>query len=281
MEANPTQAVLNNVQGTSNLAELALEYGVSRFVNISTDKAVNPTSVMGASKRVAEEVVAAAGRRGNRRCVFVSVRFGNVLGSRGSVIPVFMDQIRRGGPVTVTDPEMQRYFMTIPEAAQLVLQAGAIAANGRVYVLDMGAPVRIVDLAHDLILLSGLNPDKDIKIEFTGLRPGEKMYEELLTAEEGTDATVHEKIFIARNPAGNADLTDALRRLYRAAEAGDAAAVRVQLAEIVPTFKSPGTASLPHGTPVVTPHALPAAERRASVESGAQSIGRLRLAAAS
>ena len=236
MESNPSQAVLNNIQGTQNLAGLALAHGVVRFVNISTDKAVNPTSVMGASKRVAEEVVAAAGRRGSRRCVFASVRFGNVLGSRGSVIPVFMDQIRRGGPVTVTHPDMLRYFMTIPEAAQLVLQAGANAENGRVYVLDMGAPVRIVDLARDLILLAGLDPERDIAIEFSGLRPGEKMFEELLTAEEGTDATTHQKIFIARNPVGTRDIRSELARLYAAAEAGDARAVRALLAEIVPTF---------------------------------------------
>jgi FlaA1/EpsC-like NDP-sugar epimerase len=158
MEANPDQAVFNNVGGTRNLVKFALEYGVERFVNVSTDKAVNPTSMMGASKRVAEEVVACAARQAAPGQQFVSVRFGNVLGSRGSVIPFFKEQIKRGGPVTVTHAEMTRYFMTIPEASQLVLQAGGLGENGSVFVLDMGEPVKIIDLAHDLIRLSGLEP---------------------------------------------------------------------------------------------------------------------------
>ena len=197
MEANPEQAVWNNVGGTRNVAELAVAYGVERLVNISTDKAVNPTNVMGASKRAAEMVVAETARQCHS-CTMVSVRFGNVLGSRGSVVPLFRDQIRRGGPVTVTHPDMVRYFMTIPEAAQLVLQAGAFAENGRVYVLDMGDPVRIADLARDLVMLSGFEPDRDIQITFSGTRPGEKLFEELLLAEEGTEPSPHEKIHVAR-----------------------------------------------------------------------------------
>lgn len=196
MESNPEEAVTNNVFGTRNIAEAAHRVGARKFVMISTDKAVNPTSVMGASKRLAEIVVQMIGRQSSTK--FVSVRFGNVLGSRGSVVPLFERQIRRGGPVTVTHPDMQRYFMTIPEAVQLVIQAGAMGKGGEVFVLDMGQPVKIVDLAKDLIRLNGLEPDVDIAIEFCGLRPGEKLFEELLTAEEGTDATTHERIFVAR-----------------------------------------------------------------------------------
>jgi FlaA1/EpsC-like NDP-sugar epimerase len=196
MEGNPEEAVTNNVFGTRNVAEAAHQVGARKFVMISTDKAVNPTSVMGASKRLAEIVVQMIGRQSSTR--FVSVRFGNVLGSRGSVVPLFERQIRKGGPVTVTHPEMQRYFMTIPEAVQLVIQAGAMGKGGEVFVLDMGRPVKIVDLAKDLIRLNGFEPGVDIAIEFSGLRPGEKLFEELLTAEEGTDATTHERIFVAR-----------------------------------------------------------------------------------
>lgn len=198
MEENPGQAVLNNIGGTSNVANLALEYHVKYFVNISTDKAVKPSSVMGASKRLAEYIVQQAAAKANSDQVFVSVRFGNVLGSRGSVVPIFRKQIEKGGPVTVTDPRMKRYFMTIPEASQLVLQAGALNINGAVFILDMGEPVLIVDMARDLIRLSGLEPDKDIKIVFTGMKPGEKLFEELMTDEEGTDLTQHAQITMAR-----------------------------------------------------------------------------------
>lgn len=195
MEIQPMAAVLNNIYGTRNVADVAGRHGVERFVMISTDKAVNPTSVMGATKRVAEKVIIAMNDTYDTK--YITVRFGNVLGSRGSVIPLFKKQIEAGGPVTVTDPEMTRYFMTIPEASQLVLQAGAMGKGGEVFLLDMGEPVKIIDLARNMIRLSGLEPDKDIHIKITGLRPGEKKYEELLTSEEGTNRTNHTKIFEA------------------------------------------------------------------------------------
>ena len=240
MEGNPDEAVFNNVGGTLNLVDLALAHGVERFVNISTDKAVNPTSVMGATKRVAEYVVGRAATYAEPGHSFVSVRFGNVLGSRGSVVPLFNQQIAAGGPVTVTDPEMKRYFMTIPEAAQLVLQAGGLGTNGRVYVLDMGEPVKIVDLARDLIQLSGFEPDVDIPIVFNGIRPGEKLFEELLTAEEGTDSSRHEKIFVARKQAvEGGELGLHLDALFEAARSRDPLTIMEALASIVPTHMLP------------------------------------------
>lgn len=196
MEYQPVEAVKNNVWGTKVVAEAADKYAVESFVMISTDKAVNPTSVMGCTKRVAEMYVQSMNSVSNTR--FVAVRFGNVLGSRGSVIPLFKKQIAKGGPVTLTHPDMKRYFMTIPEASQLVLQAGAMAKGGEVFVLDMGEPVKIYDLARDLITLSGLIPEVDIPIKITGLRPGEKLFEELLSAEDGTEKTAHNKIFTAK-----------------------------------------------------------------------------------
>jgi FlaA1/EpsC-like NDP-sugar epimerase len=196
MEDNPSEAIKNNVFGTLNLSECADKYGVQRFVMISTDKAVNPTNIMGATKRMCEMIVQAMDKISNTE--FVAVRFGNVLGSNGSVIPLFKKQIAKGGPVTLTHKEITRFFMTIPEAAQLVLQAGAYAKGGEIFVLDMGKPVKIYDLACDLIKLSGFEPEKDIKIEVTGLRPGEKLYEELLMSEEGLGETRHEKIFVGR-----------------------------------------------------------------------------------
>lgn len=208
MERNPEEALKNNVMGTYNLADAADKVGVKTFVLISTDKAVNPTSIMGASKRTAEMVIQSLDKRSHTR--FVAVRFGNVLGSRGSVIPTFKKQIANGGPVTVTHPEMIRYFMTIPEAAQLVIQAGAMAKGGEIFILDMGKPVKIVDLAEDLIRLSGFEPHEDIKIEFTGIRPGEKLYEELLTAEEGTTSTTHSRIFVAKPNGINSQVLEEL-----------------------------------------------------------------------
>ncbi len=194
MESNPTEAVKNNILGTRSLGEVAGEAGVEAFIQISTDKAVRPTSVMGASKRAAELAVQDLNPRYATR--FVSVRFGNVLGSAGSVIPLFREQILKGGPVTVTHPDMVRYFMTIPEAAQLVLEAGAMGEGGEIFVLDMGEPVRIFDMAKDMITLFGLKPFDDIDIVFTGMRPGEKLFEELNTEGENITKTRHPKIFI-------------------------------------------------------------------------------------
>tara|TARA_R100000951_G_scaffold64039_5_gene54122 strand:+ start:28124 stop:30013 length:1890 start_codon:yes stop_codon:yes gene_type:complete len=236
MEENPSQAIFNNVMGTRNLINLSVEHHISHFVNISTDKAVNPTSVMGASKRIAEHIVEWGSSQAKNGEIFVSVRFGNVLGSRGSVIPIFKDQIQKGGPVTVTHPDMVRYFMTIPEASQLVLQAGALNNNGAVYVLDMGDPVNIEKMARDLIKLSGLEPDLDVKIKHTGIRPGEKLFEELLTAEEGTDMTRHEKIFMARKHGVLDNLEQRLNQLKKVAESGNKELIKEAIYNFVPTY---------------------------------------------
>ncbi|MGI1658524.1 MAG: polysaccharide biosynthesis protein [Desulfitobacterium sp.] len=236
MEKNPEEALKNNVMGTSNLAEAADEVKVKTFVLISTDKAVNPTSVMGTTKRVAEMVIQSMDKRSQTK--FVAVRFGNVLGSRGSVIPTFKRQIAKGGPVTVTHPDMVRFFMTIPEASQLVIQAGSMAEGGEIFILDMGQPVKILDLARDLISLSGFEPDVDIKIKFTGMRPGEKLYEELLTAEEGTSATKHKRIFVAKPNNINVSQLEELIHLIR--ERGSYLTreeVIAQLQSVVPTFR--------------------------------------------
>lgn len=213
MEINTEEAVRNNIEGSKNVIDLASRYGVKRFVFISTDKAVNPSSVMGSTKRVVEIYLQQKARNCDS-CVYCAVRFGNVLGSQGSVVEIFKRQIVAGGPVTVTDPEMKRYFMTIPEAVQLVIQAGALGRGGEIFVLDMGEPVKIVDLARDMIILSGLKPERDIKIEFTGLRPGEKLYEELFSDRENFDLTRHERIFIAPDSTFNeAEIQEELGRL--------------------------------------------------------------------
>ncbi len=236
METNPEEAVKNNVFGTLKLIEVADKYHVKNFVQISTDKAVNPTNVMGATKRICEMLIQMMGMRSKTN--FVAVRFGNVLGSNGSVIPLFKEQIRTGGPVTVTHPDIIRYFMTIPEAVSLVLTAGSIAKGGEIFILDMGEPVKIKVLAENLIRLSGYKPHEDIKIEYTGLRPGEKLYEELLLNEEGITKTDNKKIYIGRPiEFDNEALFRHLKNLYYAAYRNDKDEVEQLIAEIVPTFK--------------------------------------------
>jgi FlaA1/EpsC-like NDP-sugar epimerase len=237
MEDAPDEAVKNNVFGTVNVAQMAHACGAERFVFISTDKAVRPSSVMGASKRVAELVVRELARRSKTR--FTAVRFGNVLGSAGSVVPLFKEQIERGGPVTVTHPDCTRYFMTISEAVGLVLLAG-LGGHGELCVLDMGQPIRIADLASHMITLAGLVPDVDIPIRFTGLRPGEKLSEALLTEEEEQTRTVRNKICVAQSPPPPADLGVRLARLQQAADGGDGEQVRAALRDIVPSFKPLG-----------------------------------------
>ena len=233
MESNPGEAVKNNVFATRELGELAGEYGVDVFVLVSTDKAVRPTSIMGATKRVAELVVQDLNRRFATR--YVAVRFGNVIGSAGSVVPVFREQIRKGGPVTVTHPDMVRYFMTIPEAAQLVLQAGAIGQGGEIFILNMGEPVCILDLAKEIIALSGLRPFEDIEIVFTGLRPGEKLFEELETSDEQIVRTRHPKIFIGRIAAyPEAKVSEALERLMFFTRDGEERELRRYINALLP-----------------------------------------------
>lgn len=236
MEENPTEAIKNNVFGTLNVAECADKYEVERFVMISTDKAVNPTNIMGASKRMCEMIIQAMDKKSDTE--FVAVRFGNVLGSNGSVIPLFKKQILQGGPVTVTDKDITRYFMTIPEAAQLVLQAGAYAEGGEIFVLDMGKAVKIYDLAYDLIRLSGFEPNKDIKIEITGLRPGEKLYEELLLKEEGLNKTKNKKIFVGRPTFNNMEaLKKGFDELRAIIEYGSREELLRKVEELVPTYR--------------------------------------------
>jgi FlaA1/EpsC-like NDP-sugar epimerase len=238
MEWNPVEAVKNNVFGTRIVADLSSRYGVTSFVMISTDKAVNPTSVMGAAKRAAEIYVQALSQRSKTR--FVTVRFGNVLGSAGSVIPIFQEQIARGGPVTVTHSEMRRYFMTIPEACQLVLEAGSMGRGGEIFILDMGEPVRIVDLARDLIALSGLREGEDIEIVFSGVRPGEKLFEELSADAEMADKTRHPKIFVGRIQPQKWETAMAnLELLQRAIVERSAAAAGLALRSVVPEYGSP------------------------------------------
>jgi FlaA1/EpsC-like NDP-sugar epimerase len=237
MELHPEEAIKNNVFGTWNVSHAADKAGVERFVLISSDKAVNPANVMGATKRIAELIVQAINTKSKTE--FVAVRFGNVLGSNGSVIPIFKHQIEEGGPVTVTHPEMTRFFMTIPEAAQLVIQAGASAKGGEIFILDMGQPVRILELAENMIRLSGFEPYEDIDIKFCGVRPGEKLYEELLLNEEGIQKTKNDKIYIARPLFTDYAL---LKRKLELINQGilngaDAATMREYIKELVPTFK--------------------------------------------
>jgi FlaA1/EpsC-like NDP-sugar epimerase len=237
MEMNPAEAITNNVVGTRNLLKAALAVGVERFVMISTDKAVNPTNVMGASKRTAELLVHQAAQQSGK--AYVAVRFGNVLGSRGSVVLTFKQQIAQGGPVTVTDSEMTRYFMTIPEAVQLVLQAAVLGSGGEVFVLDMGEPVKIVDLARDLIELSGLEVGRDIDIVYSGLRPGEKLFEELFLDGEDYQRTRHEKIFTAANAntLSSDDLEAGLSALQASAARNDRKGIIRGLQNLVPEFE--------------------------------------------
>jgi FlaA1/EpsC-like NDP-sugar epimerase len=244
MEWNPGEAVKNNVGGTLQVTDCAHRHGAQRFVMISTDKAVNPTSVMGCTKRVAELVVQSQSERSST--VFVTVRFGNVLGSNGSVIPLFKEQIARGGPVTVTHPEMVRYFMTIPEASQLVLQAGTMGRSGEIYILDMGEPVRIVSLAEDLIRLSGLRPNKDVEIVYSGIRPGEKLFEEISIDGEGATKTRHPKIFIGQGAVRSwSEVSEAAARLVELSD-HDPDGIEAALRALVPTYRSEAT---PVGAP--------------------------------
>jgi FlaA1/EpsC-like NDP-sugar epimerase len=264
MEWNPCEAVKNNIGGTRILGDLSDKHGVQRFVLVSTDKAVNPTSVMGATKRIAEIYLQALSRRSATK--FVTVRFGNVLGSAGSVIPIFREQIAKGGPVTVTHPEMRRYFMTIPEASQLVLQAGGMGEGGEIYILDMGEPVKIVDLARDLITLSGLRPDEDIEIRFSGVRPGEKLFEELATDAEHADKTKHPKVFIGRIKSHVYEAVvvgiDALLELARDAHVEH---VRAALGDLVPEYG----AARPTATKATSPHG-----ERALTDDSPAAVGR-------
>ncbi|OPZ82171.1 MAG: UDP-N-acetyl-alpha-D-glucosamine C6 dehydratase [bacterium ADurb.Bin429] len=237
MEENVAEATSNNIGGTRGVARAAIRAGVERMVLISTDKAVNPTSVMGATKFLCEEIVRAEAERGGTG--FITVRFGNVLGSRGSVLPLFQEQIALGGPLTITHPEMVRYFMTIPEAASLVLHAGAIGESGSLYVLDMGKPVRIMDLAENLIRLSGLEPYRDIDIAVCGLRPGEKLAEELFTETERDHMSAQGRMFAVPRPAYLAadDLDAVLDDLLALAGTHDDEAVRNRLGELIPAFE--------------------------------------------
>jgi FlaA1/EpsC-like NDP-sugar epimerase len=251
MEYHPDEAVMNNIIGTKNVTELADEYGAERVVMISTDKAINPTSVMGASKRVAEMLVKDLGSRkvgvvesigeNKGKTKFVAVRFGNVLESNGSVVPMFKQQIAKGGPVTVTDRRVKRYFMTLPEASQLVIQAGALVTGGEVFVLDMGEPIKVLDLAKQMIRLSGLEVGEDIEIKIIGLRPGEKLFEELMTEEEKSGVlgdSGHKKIFIAKvEEVDREKLEKDIKELERLAKEMDSEGIIRKLQEMVPSYQ--------------------------------------------
>jgi FlaA1/EpsC-like NDP-sugar epimerase len=251
LEINPWEAVTNNILGSRVVMELAFKHNVERFVLVSTDKAVRPTNVMGASKRMTELFLQSFQGKGTR---FVAVRFGNVVGSSGSVIPLFRRQIEQGGPVTVTHPEVNRYFMTIPEAAQLIIQAGGMGKGGEIFILKMGIPVKIADMARDLIRLSGKEPDRDIRIIYTGLREGEKLYEELITDGEDIIQTEHKKIMVLRPNSYSKDLKNSeelrdrldsgLEQLRDAAIRQDSLAIKKKLQEIVPEYNPQDTQSV-------------------------------------
>lgn len=248
MEVSPQEAIRNNVFGTLNVVRAANEFKVEKFLLISTDKAVNPTSVMGASKRLCEMILQSM--KGHSTTDYVAVRFGNVLGSNGSVVPLFKRQIAAGGPVTLTDKRIIRYFMTIPEAVQLIFQAGAYARGGEIFVLDMGEPVRIDDLARNMIRLSGFEPDVDIPIVYTGLRPGEKLYEELLLSGEGMQKTKNDLIYIGHEIAFDPAAFEENLMLLRAIPESDEPALRAKLRELVPTFHAPDGQTLPQNAAV-------------------------------
>ena len=242
MEENPSQAIFANVIGTMNTAELAMEFGVKNFVFISTDKAVNPSNVMGASKRIAERYIqglSLIAKKENRDIKYITTRFGNVLGSNGSVVPLFTEQIQNGGPITITHPDVIRYFMTIPEACQLVLEAGAMGNGGEIFIFDMGAPVKIIDLARKMIRLAGLIPERDIEIKTIGLRPGEKLYEELLNDNSKTVPTHNSKIMIANDTCDDHDLLfQKVNELITIANNNNKNELVTKMKEIVPEFVS-------------------------------------------
>jgi len=244
MEENPSQAIYTNIIGTKNLADLSSKYHVEKFVLISTDKAVNPSSVMGASKRIAEKYVQSLNfylLNSNKKSItkFITTRFGNVLGSNGSIVPLFTKQIQEGGPITITHPKIIRYFMTIPEACQLVLEAGAMGNGGEIYIFDMGEPVKIIDLAKKMIRLAGFIPDKDINIKIIGLRPGEKLYEELLNDTSKTLPTHNVKILIAQDTIDDfEDINIAITELIVTAQKKSNQDIVIIMKKIVPEFKS-------------------------------------------
>jgi FlaA1/EpsC-like NDP-sugar epimerase len=238
LELQPWKALENNIQGTANLVEIVSKFNIERFVFVSTDKAVRPTNVMGASKRVAEMLVNCQNKNGFSTARFIIVRFGNVVGSVGSVVPLFKKQIEKGGPVTVTHPDVTRFFMTIPEASQLILQAGAMGNGGEIYLLDMGTTIKISDMARDLIRLSGFEPDEDIKIEYIGLRPGEKLYEELITEGENIVSTSHEKIMVLKGMECNLQILNGqIDELATLAANQNEKKIKAKLKEIVPEYR--------------------------------------------